>query len=84
MRRKLEGKELWFYGKIMTILSTERVSNKEILKNMVIERSLIFRIRKSQLKVLGQNYEGELESFILTEHIKSKQFCPVLSLTLYQ
>lgn len=44
--------EIWFCRMILKILQTERVSNKEVSKEMATEGTHLLRIRKKQLNFL--------------------------------
>lgn len=64
------GKQIWFYRRILAIPCKQR----ECLKGMVKERTLIPRIKKKQLEFLGYITRKEcLEKLTLTRHIKRQE-----------
>ena len=70
LERRLEAVEMWFYRRMMRIPWTARVTNVEVLRRGGVERCLVQKIRRRQLKFLGHIVRAEeLESDCLLGRI---------------
>ena len=70
LENKLEAPKMDFYRRMMRIPWTARVTNVEALKRAVVERCLMKRLRRRQLKFLGHIVRAkEMESDCLLGRI---------------
>ena len=70
LEKRLEAAEMYFYRRMMRIPWTARVTNVEVLRRAGVERCLMKRVRRRQLKFLGHIVRaGELESDCLLGRI---------------
>ena len=63
-----------FYRRMLKILWTDHVTNKEVLKKIGTERKLLPTVRKRQLEFLGHVMRKEsVENLMLTGCIEGKK-----------
>ena len=74
LKKKLEATEMWFIRRMLRVSWTEKKTNKAVLDDAGVKRSLIKTIRKRQLQFLGHlNRHKGLEHLALTGKIKGKR-----------
>ena len=74
MEKKLEAMEMWCYRRMLKLSWTKKVTNEEVLKRVGKGRTIMKRIRNTQLEVLRHIMRKEkLENLTVTGETEGKR-----------
>jgi ribosomal 50S subunit-associated protein YjgA (DUF615 family) len=73
IEKQLEATEMWFWRRMLKVPWTEKITNKNILKQVNEKRKTIKELRKKQSRFIGHILrKGKFENIVTTGKIKGR------------
>ena len=69
---RIQEAEMWFYRRLLRVKWTDKRTNESVLKELGVQRLMLFEISKKRLKYLGHANHRNTKTDLMTTVLQGK------------